>query len=254
MPMISFDLDHTLMINPFRRWVFPQLETWLGPRLQADTGTLFRRLGKEHQDRLNRRMTVEAYDWDAIWFQLAREAGEEPPFSVEELVRHHAVPGKVWLFSDALPVLEMLKSKGIRLAVATNGLEKYQRPVTDCLGLTPFFDDYHTPCSRGCAKPETSFFDSCTRPLIHVGDRLDHDVLGANRAGAVSVWINRDLPAEWWGLTLEERKYHPDWHRILQEKLKKEGFKGELTPELEPDYTLVSLEELPALWEKERTA
>jgi FMN phosphatase YigB (HAD superfamily) len=28
--------------------------------------------------------------------------------------------------------------------------------------------------------------------LIHIGDSLDTDVAGAQRAGAVSVWLNRD--------------------------------------------------------------
>ncbi|PTX58308.1 FMN phosphatase YigB (HAD superfamily) [Melghirimyces profundicolus] len=252
LPTISFDLDHTLMINPFRKWIFPELEEWFRPRLPAGSPSVLQRMAEEHRSRLKRKDFVRAYDWDDIWNRLTAEVGEPSPFTVEELVRRHATIGKVWRFSDAMPALEELQSRGIPLVVATNGLEKYQRPVTDCLGLTPLFTDFHTPCKQGCAKPEADFFRSCPRPLLHVGDRLDQDILGANRSGAVSVWIHRDLPAEWRTLSPEERKKHPKWRHLLQEKLKKEGCEGPLTPELEPDFPIMSLEELPAVWERIR--
>jgi FMN phosphatase YigB (HAD superfamily) len=252
-PVISFDLDHTLMINPFRRWVFPEIEAWLSPQLPASS-TAMEYILREHRSRLTHQDKVAAYDWDGILEAVCQQVQSTPPFTIKDLVHKHAVIGKVWLYADTLPSLHCLKQKKIPLIAATNGWECYQRPVTDCLGITSFFSEYHTPVHCGAVKPEASFFDfRGHRSLIHVGDRLNQDILGANRAGVTSVWIHRELDERWHGMDAAERKLHPDFRRVLTERLHQEGHTGSLSSEYVPDYVIVSLEELLPIWERERS-
>ncbi|OYD08936.1 HAD family hydrolase [Paludifilum halophilum] len=243
--LISFDLDHTLMVNPFRRWVFPDVDKAVHPLLSSGGGTPVRRMVQEHLDRLARREWVSAYDWDDILRTITGEKKSHLPFTVEDRVRHYAKPGRVWLFADVLPVLNRLHSQGVRMVAATNGWEKYQRPVTDCLGITRYLDSFHTPDTRGFAKPHPDFFDFPNgHPLVHIGDRIDQDIAGANRAKVVSVWINRHLTEEWRLRSLKERRTHPDFPHLVHRQLKQEGWEDSPSDEQIPDYLITSLEEL----------
>ena len=252
--ILSFDLHRTLMINPFRRWVFPEIETWFHSRAPREQFPFYDVLGREHSRRLREGRLRDAYDWDDIVRTVAREAiGADPPFTVEELVKKHAVPGKVWRFPDVLPALKALRKANVPMVVASNGFECYQRPVTDCLQLTPFFSAFHTPDRLQTAKPNPEFFRFAEPGrIIHVGDRIDQDVVGANRAGAVSVWISRDLPSEIRRLPLSQRKRHPDFPRWISTRLKWEGHSGRITEEHLPDYALASLEELLRVWDEKK--
>ncbi|MFC4076938.1 HAD family hydrolase [Salinithrix halophila] len=247
-PWLSFDLDHTLMINPFRRWVFPEISSWLAPFLGPGDQPMERFIA-ERKKRLEAQQLSASYDWDDILLTVSAELGVHPPFTIEKLVRQHSATGKIWLFSDVLPGLSSLQTKGIPMVAATNGFAKYQRPVTDHLGLTPYFKDFHTPCSVGFAKPEPQFFRFAEPySLIHVGDRLDQDILGANRAGAISVWIDRDLPAEWHELSPKERCFHPLFRSRVEEKLAREGWHSPITEENLPNYLIVSIKEVLTIW------
>jgi FMN phosphatase YigB (HAD superfamily) len=242
------------MINPFRRWVFPEIETWYHTRVPKERFSFYDVLGREHSRRLRQGRMRDAYDWDDILKTVTRETiGIDPPFTVKELVEKHAVPGKVWRFSDVLPTLNAFRQAGVPMVVASNGFECYQRPVTDCLKLTPFFSAFHTPDRLQTAKPSPDFFRFADpRRIIHVGDRIDQDIVGANRAGAVSVWISRDLPSEIRRLPLSQRKRHPDFPRWISTRLKWEGHSGRITEEHLPDYALASLEELLRVWDEKK--
>lgn len=242
------------MINPFRRWVFPEIEVWYHSHVPKEQYPFYDVLGREYSRRLEQGKLKAAYDWDDIVRTITRETiGIHPPFTVKELVKKHAVPGKVWRFSDVLPTLNALRQAGARMVAATNGFECYQRPVTDSLQLTPFFSAFHTPDRLQTAKPSPDFFRfAAPNRLIHVGDRIVQDVVGANRVGAVSVWINRDLPPEIQRLPLSRRKNHPDFHRFISTRLKWEGHSGDISEEHLPDYVLGSLEELLQVWENRK--
>ncbi len=239
------------MINPFRRWVFPEIEAWYHAHAPGEQAPFYDALGREHRRRLRQGRLKDAYDWDDILKTIAREAiGNDPPFTVKSLVEKHAVPGKVWRFSDVLPTLSALRQAGASMVVATNGFEGYQRPVTDCLQLTPFFTAFCTPDRLQTAKPCPDFFRFAEpRRIIHVGDRIDQDIVGANRARAVSAWISRDLPPEIHKLPPAERNRHPDLPRWISRRLKREGHPGGISAVHLPDYVLASLEELLQVWE-----
>jgi FMN phosphatase YigB (HAD superfamily) len=246
--LLSFDLDHTLMINPFRRWVFPEINRWLQSHFSEEKPV--NRLFREHRRRLSDGAYPEAYDWDDILCSVALEYSI--PFTVRELVEKHACVGKVWLFADVLPAMDQLTQASAHMVAATNGFTRYQRPVTDCLGLTQFFGDFYTPEEMRYAKPQAAFFHfGKGRRVIHVGDRLDQDVLGANRANQISVWIYREMPSDLRNLPIMERTRHPSFSTCLAARLHREGVPMELYEACCPHYVISTLEELLEIWEQE---
>ncbi|WP_363321631.1 HAD family hydrolase [Polycladomyces subterraneus] len=246
--VLSFDLDHTLMINPFRRWVFPEINRWLQSHFPEENPV--NRLIREHRRRLSDGAYLEAYDWDDILCTVALE--HAIPFTVRELVEKHACVGKVWLFADVLPAMDRLTQAGAHMVAATNGFTRYQRPVTDCLGLTPYFSGFYTPEEMRCAKPQASFFQfGKGRRVIHVGDRLDQDVLGANRAHQISVWIYRELHSDLQNIPFTERTRHPSFSTCLTARLYREGVPTELHETCRPQYVISTLDELLEIWKQE---
>lgn len=120
---------------------------------------------------------------------------------------------KVVAESGAVEVLGELKRRGYPLALLSNTSHGHiiQR-IMDREGLTPFFDHLFYTDEIGPRKPNPDAFrfvlDALgTKPeeTIHVGDRIELDVLGAYRAGIRSVLYtsNRD--------TCYDNLAHPDF-------------------------------------------
>ncbi len=114
--------------------------------------------------------------------------------------RRMAAMQQAWcLFDDALPCLEWLRSAGLRLAVITNAPSAYQRKKIASVGLADEFDEVVISEEFGAAKPDRRIFDAACSTLglrphevVHIGDRLEIDAIGAARAGMHGVWLNRD--------------------------------------------------------------
>ena len=67
------------------------------------------------------------------------------------------------------------------------------------VGLDDVFDFIVFAHECGCPKPDPRIFEFALSKfgdspdeMMHVGDNLQSDVLGANNYGACSVWLNRD--------------------------------------------------------------
>jgi FMN phosphatase YigB (HAD superfamily) len=110
-------------------------------------------------------------------------------------------------YTDALPCLDGLRAGGYRLGVAANQpatTEAFMRESGVVL------DFVTTSAGWGVEKPGPEFFANVAREaglpageIAYVGDRVDYDVLPANRAGMVSVFLRRGpwgyLHATWPG-------------------------------------------------------
>nr|WP_243792614.1 HAD family hydrolase [Saccharopolyspora gloriosae] len=103
------------------------------------------------------------------------------------------------LFDDALPCLEWMRASGLQLAVITNAPSAYQRKKISRTGLAGTFDSMLISGELGVAKPDPRIFhaacdalDAAPHEVVHVGDRLDTDALGAADAGLHGVWLNRN--------------------------------------------------------------
>lgn len=87
------------------------------------------------------------------------------------------------------------------VGIITNGVEHIQQRRIAASGLQPWLSFVATSEACGHAKPDSRFFDYAVgmargyRNFAHartiiVGDRLDADILGANRFGIDSCWFN----------------------------------------------------------------
>ena len=84
------------------------------------------------------------------------------------------------------------------LAVISNTIDADDSIVTRTLariGLDVYFDTVITSVTAGYAKPDTRIYQQALKRIglladevVMVGDRLDTDILGANRAGILSVF------------------------------------------------------------------
>jgi HAD superfamily hydrolase (TIGR01549 family) len=142
-----------------------------------------------------------------------------------------------WLADpEAVEVLQVLADRGLRLALFSNATDdRFIQDLVDHLGFRPWLDPVLSSAGTGIRKPDPNAFAPIleawglsqplgTRGVVVVGDTLEADILGAQRAGMGSVWI----PAR-----NDARQEGPDASRF------EEG------TTIAPDVTLRRLGELP---------
>lgn len=246
---ITFDLDGTLMQNPFVDWVFPEIEKLVNDQL-VEKRNITSLLVEKHEKLMANNQTLEAYDWDTILLEVLEELDldQELSIDVEELVIKHTVKPKVYLLEECIPAtLQQLQGAGYSLAVVTNGYYKYQYPVLKELGIAHFFDEIITPETNNCSKPDPRILDSIRKDgevVAHIGDRIDHDVCMSNHINVTSIFINRSLPEGYEQIPLLDRFEHEEISRICQEKYIRETKSKEFTTECEPSIIIGSIKEL----------
>ena len=114
-----------------------------------------------------------------------------------ELYQRFAEAGAWRVYDDALPALETLKSRGIRLGLISNW-DNRLRPLLTQLNLDGRFEVIVVSCEAGFTKPSPEIFQLAARELgvpggaiLHVGDSLEMDLHGASGAGLRAVRILR---------------------------------------------------------------
>jgi 2-haloacid dehalogenase len=103
----------------------------------------------------------------------------------------------VVLIDGARRLCETLAGIG-EVGIITNGVDHIQHRRIASSGLRDHISFVSTSEACGFAKPDSRFFDYTARmarsftrhETIIVGDRLDADILGANRFGIESCWFN----------------------------------------------------------------
>ena len=246
---ITFDLDGTLMQNPFGAWIFPEVEQVLAEELQSSPN-IKSRLYAIHEQYM-KEQSVAAYDWDGMLQTVMKELGAATSIDLEQLVIKHSHMPKIYVLDDSvLPTLTRLKEQGYAIAAITNGYYKYQYPVVQALGLMDLLDELVTPERVGFAKPNIRMADELLNRgqiVAHVGDRLDHDIYFANELGVKSVLIHRGMNESLLCLSPEERP-HSDSFRLLMKRIA-EHEKLDLSDKEQvvrhmPQYVISSLDEL----------
>ncbi|MEO8273374.1 MAG: HAD family hydrolase [Chloroflexota bacterium] len=176
---VVFDVGETL-VDETRVW--GQWADWLGvPRLtfMAALGAVIARGGSHREV-----------------FELF-----QPGMDVEAEARRHGVAGRSDLLSlddlypDALGCLRDLAADGYRLGIAANQPAPAAGVLRD---MAIDFELIATSAAWGISKPAAGFFeriaDEMRLPpgaIAYVGDRLDNDVLPAQAAGMVGVFVRR---------------------------------------------------------------
>lgn len=120
--------------------------------------------------------------------------------SPEELnVDYQRELGSVSFFMEgAKELVALLKERGYRQYVVTNGVNATQANKMRLSGLDRIMDGVFVSELMGYPKPRKEFFDGCFAALsdvdrnkcILVGDSLTSDMRGAENAGITSCWFN----------------------------------------------------------------
>lgn len=107
--------------------------------------------------------------------------------------------GSVFFYMDgAKELVTMLKEKGYRQYVVTNGVNATQANKMKRSGLDRIMDGVFVSEVIGYPKPMKEYFDACFAALpgvareacILVGDSLTSDMRGAENAGIAACWFN----------------------------------------------------------------
>lgn len=194
--VISFDLDGTLINGPFARVL-----TDLGDELDRRHATAGakREILRRHEQLLATDL-LGAYDWQAIVDGYIGELDVAAPFDLLERLERYATDGSTRiLHDDTIALLGTLRDQGWRVIILTNGWRRYQEPILRHSGLLAAVDLIITSDDVGRAKPAAITFAAArgdARTYVHVGDRIDHDVIGGKAAGARTVLLRTDVPAD----------------------------------------------------------
>ena len=123
-----------------------------------------------------------------------------PPEAVEPF-KHafRAAWGKTHiLVPGAKETLETLHAKGYRLFAASNSFGHLQRSRLEQAGVLHLFEDTYISMDIGYDKPDVRFYETAlhrcnlTPPdVLMVGDSMTTDILGAQKAGIISVFFDR---------------------------------------------------------------
>lgn len=162
--------------------------------------------------------TVDTYSKinDALWKAMARGEVDQDFLVVERFAAlQRAVGGgadpramnrdyagflgeEAHLLPGALEFCRRLREGGLELAIATNGLPAAQRGRYHRSGLDQVVPHLFISMELGAQKPNPAFFQRVLDKLgvadpsqaVMVGDGLDTDILGGNRAGIDTTWFN----------------------------------------------------------------
>ncbi|MDW8027108.1 MAG: HAD family hydrolase [Armatimonadota bacterium] len=101
------------------------------------------------------------------------------------------------LMEGALETLELLRSQGYRLAVASNATPTYLATLQK-LSIAERVDAVFLSDAIGYAKPDQRFFmfileqlEAKPEETVHVGNSYWHDVIGARRSGILPIYFDR---------------------------------------------------------------
>ena len=142
---------------------------------------------------------VPLYRKDAWTNGLKAMGVDDPEFGLELAERFPKERKKLpFVYEETFKILDALKGK-YKLLLLTNGSPDLQNTKLEITPeLVPYFDQIVISGAFGRGKPDPAIFRHALSLLslneeeaIMVGDNLMTDILGANRAGIKSVWINR---------------------------------------------------------------
>lgn len=153
---------------------------------------------------------------DALWKAMARGEVDQDFLVVERFAALQRARGgnadpralnrdyaaflgeEAHLLPGALEFCRRLRDSGLELAIATNGLPAAQRGRYRRSGLDQVVPHLFISMELGAQKPNPLFFNRVLDALsvsdrslaVMVGDGLDTDILGGNRAGIDTIWFN----------------------------------------------------------------
>jgi FMN phosphatase YigB (HAD superfamily) len=181
---VVFDVGETLIDE---RGLWHRWADWLGVPRERFMNALqdIVRRGVHHRQVFE--VVRPGFDLTAAT-EARRAAGDDPGFRTEDF------------HTDAVPCLEQLRRAGNRVGIAGNTSADTERFLIEAGVPADFISSAAT---WGVEKPSPEFFARVVEAasfapaeVAYVGDRVDNDVLPAQRAGLTGVFLRRGLWAE----------------------------------------------------------
>lgn len=101
--------------------------------------------------------------------------------------------------ADALPLVDVLTTAGVRVGALSNAGSAYQIAKLETAGLSDRVPMLVGVDTLGFGKPDPRVFMEACRRLgtdpshtVYIGDELDVDARAASAAGLMGIWLNRD--------------------------------------------------------------
>lgn len=162
-----------------------------------ETKALYSQINKRHWEMLERgeitRDQVKVFRFAQLFEALGVEAdAKDAAMDYERLlaIGHYFLPG-------AEEAVASLSTK-YRLFLASNGTASVQKGRMTSANLYRFFEKVFVSEEIGANKPSKEYFCRCFAQIMGfdrekaliVGDSLTSDILGGNRAGIATCWVN----------------------------------------------------------------
>jgi putative hydrolase of the HAD superfamily len=135
--------------------------------------------------------------WTGLYEELLEFLGIHDPEAPEVLYQTFSDPENYELFPDAVPTIEELRSRGLRLGVISN-FEGWLRNLLDRLEVTELFDVIAISGDLGWEKPDPRIFKWAMEEAavdapssLHVGDSPHFDAGPAHDLGMTGVLLDR---------------------------------------------------------------
>lgn len=195
---ITLDLDDTLWpFAPIGERIERVLDEWMRTHSPptaarfpiAEMRALRDRVFAENPDLIHdlstlRRMTLQ---------RALQESGGDTALADAAYDAFHAARNQVDCYPDSIDALARIAAR-LPVAALTNG-----NADLETIGLASHFRFQLGAREHGAAKPQASIFhaacerlDAAPSEVLHVGDDVEMDVIGAAGAGLRTCWINRD--------------------------------------------------------------
>jgi putative hydrolase of the HAD superfamily len=216
---VLLDLDDTILddsggvVSCWRDACFSHQSSMKRARAGLDAGVVFDAIDRMRDWYWSDPERHRAGRLELAWArgEVVRLALAELGVDDEELARligdtYHALrDDAIKPCDDAVPTVQWLREQGCRLALLTNGGSQGQRLKIERFDLAPLFDAILIEGEVGFGKPDPRIYAQALAMLDvpateawMVGDNLEWDVAGPQRAGIAGIWIDargRGVPA-----------------------------------------------------------
>jgi putative hydrolase of the HAD superfamily len=194
---LTLDLDDTLWpVGPVIAHAERQQRRWLEQHAPATAGRFDAAALRRLRAEVEQRHPELAHDLSALRRRTLQHAvaavGEPAALAEQAFEVFYAARQQVDFYPDAMPALARL-ARRFPLLSLTNGNADLRR-----VGIHHHFVGALSASDLGAAKPDPRLFAEACRRLghaadrvLHVGDDLGMDVLGATAAGMAAVWLRR---------------------------------------------------------------
>ena len=200
--VVSFDIWNTLMdIGKFYSLISVKLSSFVKKNYEE----IYREIMTVYRDALKKRLSG---DFRRIIIDSANFFAERLGISEEILFRALVVALgdegiRGLIYDDVIDTLESIKKRGLKIACLGNVMfwpGMVTRYIMHLNGILDYFDATIFSDEVGYMKPSKEIFEYLSRRLdvdlsevIHVGDSLEHDLVGSALSGVASVLVKRDL-------------------------------------------------------------